>query len=65
MKGETNLVVVVSRARIVSTVQRVGVPVTIQALDPALSFSSVLTSIVHSTVFEDGFSGSPGFGRVW
>ena len=56
--------VVVSRARVVSTVQGVGVPVTIQSLDPAQSLPSVLTSVVQSTVFQDGFSGSGGLGRV-
>ena len=40
---------------VVSAVQRVGVPVTIHALDPA---------VVHRTMFQDGFGGSAGSGGV-
>ena len=57
---------------VVSTVQRVGVPGTIQALDPSPSLSPTLTSVaggggggvVHCTVFQDGLGGSAGFGWV-
>ena len=59
---------------VVSTVQRVGVPGTIQALDPSPSLSSTLTSVagrgrgggvvVHCTVFQDGLGGSAGFDWV-
>ena len=47
---------------VVSTVQRVGVPVTIQALDPPCSLpSGVGGGVVHCAVLEDGFGGSTGF----
>ena len=50
---------------VVSTVQRVGVPVTIQALDPAGSLASSLPSVVlHRTMFQDGFGGSARSGWV-
>lgn len=55
---------VVFISRVVSTVQRVGVPVTIQALDPPQSLPSTLAGVVHSAMFQDGFGGSAGLGWV-
>ena len=59
----TNLLVVVSR--VVAAVQRVGVPVTIQALEPPCSLPSAGGGggggVVHCAVLQDGFGGSTGF----
>ena len=51
----TNLLVVVSR--VVGAGQRVGVPVPVHALASVRS--------LRIPVFQDGFSGSTGFGWLW